>query len=238
MRNASLSVAILAGGLGTRLRSVVSGKPKVLVEVRGRPFLEYLLDAFAGKTVTEIVLCTGYFGEQIRNKFGGSYKSMDLRYSHEELPLGTAGSLKLALPLFQSDPIVVCNGDSFINFNLESMLSFHVRTGAQATMLVAQSEGVGRYGQVILDKSGQVLSFTEKSRDDCAGWINAGVYLLNRSVITNIPEDTFCSLENEIFPTLVKDDFFGMKVNGVLWDIGTPDSYAVAQDRFIPAAKS
>ena len=180
------------------------------------------------------MLCTGYLGEQVRNFFGVSYKSICLRYSQEKYPLGTAGALKLAVPLFQSDPIVVCNGDTLNNVSLESLLAYHVGVGAQATIAVVRHEEVGRYGQVVLNKNGQVLSFIEKGCGSGAGLVNAGIYLLNRSVLTDVPEGTFCSLENEIFPTLVKNGLFGIKTEGALWDIGTPTAFAVAQDHLIP----
>ena len=108
-----VTAAILAGGLGTRLRSVVKDRPKVLAEIRGVPFLTYLLDQLAAAGVRDVVLCTGYMGEQVRSAFGDSYGGMCLSYSQESSPLGTAGALRLALPLFKSSSVLVMNGDSF-----------------------------------------------------------------------------------------------------------------------------
>jgi len=114
IRAASLSdvtAVVLAGGLGTRLRSVVADRPKALAPVHGRPFLAYLLDQLAASNCRSVVLCTGYLGEQIRDAFGETYKSLRLRYSQERQPLGTAGALKLALPQIASDLVLVLKAD-------------------------------------------------------------------------------------------------------------------------------
>src|SRR5437899_2628493 len=113
MSNNSLSAAILVGGLGTRLRGIVADRPKVLAEVRGRPFLAYLLDQLVASGFQDVVLCTGYRSEQVKEVFGDGYGPLRIVYSEETVPLGTAGALRLALPLLQSETILVMNGDSF-----------------------------------------------------------------------------------------------------------------------------
>src|SRR4028119_1495914 len=107
------TAAILAGGLGTRLRAVVSDRPKVLAKVQERPFLAYLLQQLARSGIKSAVLCTGYMGEQVKIAFGDSCDSMRLLYSQETSQLDTAGALRLALPLIQSSSVLVMNGDSF-----------------------------------------------------------------------------------------------------------------------------
>ena len=107
------TAVLLAGGAGSRLRSVIDDRPKVLAEVCGRPFLEYLLDQRVKWRIRDVVLCTGYLAEQIEAYFGMTYRSLRLRYSREIIPLGTAGALRLALPLVRSDTVLVLNGDSF-----------------------------------------------------------------------------------------------------------------------------
>src|SRR5689334_3321740 len=115
----SHTAAILVGGLGTRLRSLIADRPKPLAEVHGRPFLIYLLDQLAAAGLHEIVLCSGYRAEQIEAALGDHYKALNLHYSQETELLGTAGALRLALPLLKSNTVVVLNGDSMCECDLE-----------------------------------------------------------------------------------------------------------------------
>ena len=116
---------ILAGGFGTRLRSVVSDRPKVLAEVGGRPFLEYLLDQLVAEDVKSVVLCTGYLGEQVQRRLGTHYRTLALQYSREPQPLGTGGALRLALPMLDTDPVLVMNGDSYCDTRLDAFANWH-----------------------------------------------------------------------------------------------------------------
>src|SRR5262245_9203051 len=134
---ADLTVAILAGGLGTRLRTVVPDRPKVLAEAAGRPFLAWWLDALEAQGFRDIVLCTGFRAEQISQTFGSTHGRLHLRYSVEAQPLGTGGALRQALPLFASDPILVLNGDSFCEVNLRRFVHYHFRSGARTTLVLA-----------------------------------------------------------------------------------------------------
>src|SRR5687768_5619957 len=118
-----LTAVILAGGLGTRLRSVISDRPKVLARVLDRPFLTYLLDQLAAAGLNYVILCTGYLGEQVKAEFGTSYSSLRLAYSQEMVPLGTAGALQLALSLIPSETVLVLNGDSFCEVDLQRFYS-------------------------------------------------------------------------------------------------------------------
>jgi len=226
---ASLTAVILAGGLGTRLRSVVADRPKVLAEVRGKPFLAYLLDQIAAAGAREVVLCTGYLGEQVQAIFGESYGSLHLVYSQESSQLGTAGALRLALPLLQSDSVLVMNGDSVCDVNLLPFFSWHFRQKADATLLVTKTPDTSRYGRVQLDADGRVLSFEEKGGNRAPGWINAGIYLLKPSLLLEIPETGAVSLEREMFPTWIGRGFYGYRSEGRFLDIGTPESYAEAE---------
>ncbi|MEK9148068.1 MAG: sugar phosphate nucleotidyltransferase, partial [Patescibacteria group bacterium] len=113
-----ITAAILAGGLGTRLRSVLADKPKVLAEIYGRPFLSYLLDQLNDAGVRRVVLLIGYRGDEIRNVFGDYYKNLKIRYSEESSPLGTGGAVRLALPILDSDPAFIMNGDSFCDADI------------------------------------------------------------------------------------------------------------------------
>ena len=229
----SVTAIILAGGLGTRLRSIIADRPKPLAEIRGRPFLAYLLDQLIASGVNLVVLSTGYFGEQVRAAFGDSYGSLRLLYSQEASPLGTAGALRLALSLFDSDPVLVMNGDSFFEADLTTFWEWHCARTADATLLLAEASDTKRYGRVHVDDAGLVLGFEEKNHNGGAGWINAGVYLLTRRLVETIPANRAVSLEREMFPSWIGRGLYGYRSKGRFLDIGTPESLAVARDFFV-----
>lgn len=233
-----MTAAILAGGLGTRLRSAVADRPKVLAEVRGRPFLAYLLDQLADAGVRNVALCTGYLGEQVQALFGDSYGGLRLVYSQESSPLGTAGALRLGLPLFKSDPVLVMNGDSFCDADLRVFWAWHQVRDANATLFLTEVPNTGRYGQVYVDANGLVLSFDEKNRSDGPGWINAGIYLINRNLLLTIPAGRAVSLEQDMFPAWIGRGLHGYQGKGRFIDIGTPETYKTTEQFFAPEASA
>jgi len=227
-----VTAAILVGGLGTRLRSVVAAQPKVLAEVRGRPFLAYLLDQLAAAGALNVVLCTGFLGEQVQEMFGDSYDGLHLVYSQESSPLGTAGALRLALPLFESDSVLVVNGDSFCEMNLGVFWGWHCAHEANATLALTRVVDSKRYGRVHVKVDGAVVSFDEKSSRGGPGWVNAGIYLLNRRTIQTIPTNRAVSLEREVFPAWIGRGLYGYQCEGRFLDIGTPEAYARSEGFF------
>lgn len=229
---ADLTAAILVGGSGTRLRSVVTDRPKALAPVRGRPFLAYLLDQIVVTGIRQVVLCTGYLGEQVQAEFGEVYRSLNLVYSHESTPLGTAGALRRTLPLLQSDPALVMNGDSFCQADLSAFWMFRQLHATGAALLLTKVVDVQRYGQVELDRGGRVLRFCEKGQASGAGWINAGIYLLAMPFIQMVPVTGAVSLEHEMFPAWIGQGMFGYRDGGRFIDIGAPESYAAADAFF------
>jgi len=238
---ASVTAIILAGGRGTRLRSVVTDRPKVLAEIRGRPFLSYLLDQLAFTGVRNVVLCTGYLGEQVRATFGDSYSTVRLAYSQESSPLGTAGALRLALPLLKpglsetgiSDSVLVMNGDSFCEADLGAFWAWHCAHNAKATLLLTDLPDTKRYGRVRVDANGLILAFDEKEDNKGGpGCINAGIYLLNYRLLLTIPVNRAVSLEYEMFRAWVRQGLYGYLSKGRFLDIGTPKAYATAAKFF------
>ena len=219
---------ILAGGLGTRLRAAVADRPKVLAEVNGRPFLAHLLDQMGAAGIRRAVLCTGYLGEQVEEAFGDTHGDIQLAYSREDAPLGTAGALRLALELMGSDPVLAINGDSYMDADLQAMADTHRASGANSTILLTEVPDVARYGKVLLDSGGALTSFEEKGGDRAPGWINAGLYLLSQEVLESIPTGRSVSLEKEILPSWIGRGLFGCQQRGRFIDIGTPESYAEA----------
>jgi len=235
--------AILAGGLGTRLRSVVSDRPKVLASVRGKPFLAYLLDQLLAAGVGRVVLLTGYRGEQIEAEFGARYRGLSLAYSQESAPLGTAGALRFAADhLFPAatagttsavDGVLVLNGDSYCDTDFAKFRAFHERERADASLVLAQVSDTSRFGKVETTASHRLQRFVEKQEAGGAGWINAGIYLLNRDLIEQIPAGRAVSIEREMFPQWLQDGcLLGFRSEGAFLDIGTPETYRAAEEFF------
>jgi D-glycero-alpha-D-manno-heptose 1-phosphate guanylyltransferase len=228
----NLSAAILVGGLGTRLRSVLPDRPKVLAEVLGRPFLERLLDQLVDWGVSHLVLCTGYLGDLVQSQIGHSYGPLTLTYSQESSPLGTGGALRLALPFFRSDNVLVLNGESYCGADLRPLYAYHVSRDSEATLLLVRCADTKRYGRVQTDDEGHILRFDEKGAGKGPGMINAGVYLVKRYLLQSIPEGEPVSLERDVFPSWIGRNFYGYEGTGPFLDIGTPESYALAEQFF------
>jgi NDP-sugar pyrophosphorylase family protein len=228
----TVTAAILAGGLGTRLKPVIADRPKVMAEVRGRPFLSYLLDQLQAAGFGDVVLCTGYLGEQIDSAFGDSYGRLQLRYSREKQPLGTGGALRLAHRYLTSNPILVMNGDSICAADLNAFCEWHHAGPSKASLLLSRVANNERYGGVEIDGNGVVTEFAEKGKNVRLNWINGGVYLLEREVFLSIPEGTPVSLEYDIFPRLVGHGLYGYPSRGRFLDIGTPEDYSIAEAFF------
>jgi NDP-sugar pyrophosphorylase family protein len=225
----SLTAAILVGGLGTRLRSVLADRPKVLAEVHGRPFLSYLLDQLADAGLRTVVLCTGYMGQKVQAAFGDCYRGLRLIYSQEAAPMGTGGALRFAVEHIVSPTALVLNGDSYCQADLAGFWNVHYGTGARATLVLAHVDDASRFGQVDLDEAGQVVRFQEKDAGGGPGWINAGIYLIDKGWIAGIPAGTPVSLERESFPGWIGQRLYGWRSYGRFLDIGTPESYRDAE---------
>ncbi|MBF0227314.1 MAG: nucleotidyltransferase family protein [Desulfobacterales bacterium] len=236
MNFSNITVVILAGGLGTRLRSIVPDTPKVLAKIRGKYFLTFILDYLVKEGFEYAVLCVGYLGDQIHTAFGNLYKSLRLVYSKESYPLGTAGAIRLAMPFFKSDNVLVMNGDSICYTNLRNFITRHEELKADASMLLVKVKDVQRFGQVKVDNKGRILQFEEKNNHAGSGWINAGIYMINKKLIKEIPENVSISLEKNFFPSWICKNFYGFQSEGRFIDIGTPESYSAA-DYFFAGEK-
>lgn len=224
----NINVTILVGGLGTRLQSVVNDRPKVMASINGRPFLAYLLDQINEAGLKNVILCVGYMGKYIEAEIGQSYKNLALSYSYENEPLGTGGALRNAQDIINSSTILVMNGDSYCQCNLGQYWSSHEENKALTSILSVFVGDTGRYGRIKFDDHNHVLAFEEKGSFTGPGWINAGIYLMDRDIVSGIPDKRFVSLEKEIFPSLIGKNLYGFKNAGKFLDIGTPDDFANA----------
>jgi NDP-sugar pyrophosphorylase family protein len=226
----SIDIAILAGGLGTRLAGAVPGLPKVLAPVGGRPFLEHLLDWLESHGARRIVFLLGHRADQVRTHMAAHPRPhLEFAWSVEPAPLGTGGALGFARPHFVSDPVLVVNGDTFVDGDLAGLVARHRRAKADATMLCVEVPDAGRYGRVEIEND-RVTAFCEKD----ATWrgpaeINAGVYLVSRALLAKIPDGRPMSLERDVFEKLpggALAAFVDRRARFV--DIGTPESWSGA----------
>jgi len=228
LRLKDISTAILVGGLGSRLKPIVSDRPKAMALIHGRPFLSYILDQLNAAGLKDIILCVGYMGKYIEAEMGPSYGNLSLRYSYEYEPLGTGGALRNALNLMNSETVLVMNGDSYCACDLRQFWYFHEQNSSVASITLTSVSNTGRYGRVKIDERNAILAFEEKGAFTGRGWINAGVYFLDRDIIASIPQGRFVSLERETLPSLIGKKFCGFTNEGTFLDIGTPDDYAKA----------
>lgn len=224
------SVAILVGGMGTRLKGEVGAKPKCLVPVAGAPFIDHMLRWLSRSGFTELVLLTGHGAEAVALYVGDGHSwGCAVNYSMEPRPLGTAGAVKNAAALL-SDPFLLLNGDTLASVDLPDLLSCHVsRPGASVTIALARMEDASDYGSVVLDSDCRVTAFREKQPG--AGLVNAGVYCMSRQVLSGMAPDTRMSVETELLPRLVSQyaGVYGFPFDGVFVDIGTPERLREAQ---------
>jgi len=176
-----------------------------------------------------VILGTGYMAEKIESYFGSGNKlEMRIRYSREHEPLGTGGALKLAEPLI-SDPVVVLNGDSYVEWSINPMLELFRAKDADLVLVLHAIADVTRYGSVALNQDGRITKFIEKGIRAGSGLINAGVYLLGKQIVRDLPVGTAISLEREVFPRLLGRGVYALVCPGLFIDIGIPDDFKRAQ---------
>lgn len=226
-----MQAVLLAGGLGTRLRSVVSDRPKVMAEVAGRPFLEHLLMRLAGQGVERVVLAVGYLRECIIDHFGHRWGGLDVAYSVEHEPLGTGGAIKQALRMVEPKPCFVLNADTWLDFDLRAMLQAHGQAESRLTIAVRPLDDVGRFGALEIE-GGRVVGFHEKGRSG-PGAINAGVYLMEPSLLEGLGLPERFSIETDfLVPQVSRVRPLAFEAHGDFIDIGVPEDYVRAQKVF------
>ena len=220
-----MQAIILAGGRGKRLRPLTDKIPKPLLPIKGVPFLAHLINFAKSQGVDEFILATGYKGEMIRKYFGdGTEFNTKIIYSHEEFPLGTAGPLKKAENLIKGKNILIFNGDTFVEIDLGKMSEFHQKMGNPITIAVIEINDVSRSGKVEINSQNIITKFEEKEEKQGSGFINAGIYILEKEVLKNIPSGRETSLEKEIFPRFA-GRISAFKTQGYFIDIGIKKDY-------------
>jgi len=229
---AEIDVAVLCGGLGTRLRSVLGETPKILAPISGRPFLDHLLSWLAGSGARRVILCLGYRAEPVLAHLAAHpFPGIEIIPSIEPEPRGTAGALRLAVPHLRSDPVLVMNGDTFVDADLAAFVAAHQARKSSASILCAGVPSTARYGRLDIDEGGRIRQFREKDPTDARpGTINAGLYLFSRPWLQEFAGGTGASLERDVFGSAPAGTFSAIAADGVTFlDIGTPESFAQAE---------
>lgn len=219
---------ILAGGRGTRLSSVVPDLPKPMAPVCGKPFLDYLLQRLAAQGIERVCLSVGYLAHKIQDFYGDSFHGMALVYSVEDSPLGTGGAIRAALNYTSSDDVLILNGDTIAEIDLQAMAAVHKASESVITMALIRVPNTERYGAVQVNE-GTVAGFLEKGTIG-PGLINAGCYLIKRSIFDPFQLPASFSFEQEILTRqLVRLKPAAFLSNGYFIDIGIPEDYQRAQ---------
>jgi len=228
-----LDTLILCGGSGTRLKPVISNKPKILAKIDGIPFIEYLLNYLESEGIKRIILCTGYKHNQIKAWVNSSYDGdLDIIFSREKKQLGTGGAIKNAEELISSKNFLVINGDTFTELDYKSFVKYFVNKNAVGLIALKKIEKAEAYGNIVIDSMNRIISFIEKGNelddDYTDSLINAGVYLFNKVCLDYIPNDIKVSLEYNTIQLILKKfqgSVYGFCSEGSFIDIGTPLNY-------------
>ncbi len=224
-----ITAIILAGGLGTRLRSAVPHLPKCMAPVNGRPFIGIVMEYFITQGVDKFILSLGYMHEVIIDYIGKEYPAVDVIYSIESEPLGTGGAIQLACSKAESETVVVTNGDTLFKADLLAVTAFHKIHHAHCTLSLKPMQNFSRYGVVTLQPNGRVESFKEKMFY-AEGLINGGLYVLNVAAFLQegLPEKF--SFEKDYLEALyAKRPMFGIAQDTYFIDIGIPEDYQRVQ---------
>lgn len=223
-----IDTVILAGGLGTRLRGVLSNKPKCMAFVNGRPFIDILLDHYIAQGLKRFIICVGYMREKVIQHLNNRI-DCEIIFSKENRQLGTGGALKNAQGLIKSDPYIVLNGDSFIDINIFEYLQWFQSNNNDISMVITKKNNSKRYGNVNFDGNGLITSFEEKNNSSLTTSINAGLYIFKKNIINFSSFGYEFSLETELFPTLIELGINAFHCDEKFIDIGTEKSYRNAQ---------
>jgi len=214
---------ILAGGFGSRLRSVVSDRPKVLAEINGKPFITFILNKLENEGFKNIILSTGYMGDMIKKTIGEEYKGLTIKYFKEDKPLGTGGALKNIGKFIKQKNLLVMNGDTLHNINTRNLIDS--LKGDNDNILGIYKNDASRYGLLKIDRNKLILSFNEKNNKNKSGLINIGTYFLNKENLLKYNDDIF-SIENDYFPKRIKEKKLYVQISrGKFIDIGIPEDY-------------
>lgn len=227
-----MEAIVLAGGLGTRLRSVIGDAPKCMAEVNGQPFLSYLFQYLEQQGCTKVILSLGYRHEVVLDWLEKNPSSLEVSWVIENEPLGTGGGIQLALQAAETNEVFVLNGDTLFQVSLSEMRDEYHAHPAETMLALKHLEHFERYGTVAASDSGIITAFEEKKPMD-EGWINGGIYMIQRDefLSRNLPQKF--SFEKDYLETFVSENRFrSFQSNDYFIDIGIPTDYEKAQTDF------
>lgn len=228
----TMECIVLAGGLGTRLQSVVQDVPKCMAPVNGKPFLHFLFDYAEQQGCTKVILSLGYKHEYVTEWLKTQQRSFTVDYVIEETPLGTGGGIQLALQKAIAPNVAVLNGDTMFRVSLKEMMRFHLQHGAATTVALKPMQNFDRYGVVKTDSNNVITAFEEK-KTQAEGLINGGVYIIDKDALSakNLPQKF--SFEKDYFEAFVQEgNMYGFVSTEYFIDIGIPSDYEQAQKDF------
>jgi len=225
---------ILAGGFGTRLQSVINDLPKPMAPVNGRPFLDYQLLYLKHFGVQRVILSVGHLNEKIIAHYNNTFEGLEIDYAIEKEPLGTGGGIRLAAEKCKSNSILILNGDSFFDINLNAFYNQHCSFKSDGSLALRKVANAARYGTVKTSGYSVISSFREKNGEDKPGLINAGIYFLKREIYLDKTEaGKNFSIEKDFFEKKLNElNIFGFEHDGYFIDIGIPEDYSKAQNDF------
>ncbi len=224
---------ILAGGFGTRLQTVVSDVPKPMAPINNEPFLNYVFDYLKHYHIEHVILSTGYLADKISEYYKNEFQGIKISYTKEETPLGTGGGIRLAMEKCHTKHVLVLNGDSFFDVNLNQYFNQHTTFHSDCSLALRKVDNAARYGTIKLG-NGFIKAFKEKDSIEKEGLINGGVYIINRELFLNKTEilNPF-SIEKDFFETRINElNLMGFEYEGYFIDIGIPEDYKKAQIDF------
>ena len=229
-----LKAVVMAGGEGTRLRPMTANQPKPMLPVGNRPIMEHVLRLLKRHGFDETIVTVQFLAALVRNYFGdGEEFGMSLQYATEEMPLGTAGSVRNAEDALRDEPFLVISGDALTDLDLTAMVNFHKEKGALVTVGLARVPNPLEFGIVITDEDGQIQRFLEKPSwgQVFSDTVNTGVYVMEPEVLAEVPPGELVDWSGDIFPELLKRGapLFGYISDGYWEDVGTHESYMKAQ---------
>ncbi len=228
---AKLEAIVLAGGLGTRLRSVVPDLPKVLAPVAGQPFLAYVCRYLAREGVQTVALALGYRADLVKAWLGDQHWGFQLRVFEEEQPLGTGGAIGQAIAGLSAAHVIVLNGDTYVDVPLTDFMAYHEAHGEPVTIAAVHVQPADRYGTLVLEED-RVMAFAEKAARP-AGWINAGVYAIRRDWWMAQPFPATFSWESHLQAAVMTQPPLQVRAyklyDSPFIDIGVPLDYERAQ---------
>jgi D-glycero-alpha-D-manno-heptose 1-phosphate guanylyltransferase len=218
---------ILAGGFGTRLRSVVNDVPKPMALVRGIPFLSYLLEELNNNGFHKAIIAAGYKHETISGYFGEHYKNIELTYSIENEPLGTGGAIALAVEKVAEENFFIINGDTFFRVDFSQLEEIFIKGKSNLTIALKEMRNFDRYGTVVTSDQ-KIISFREKKFCE-KGLINGGIYLINKKWLKENSPSKIFSFEKDLLEKKISDNITFYISDGYFIDIGIPEDYLRAE---------